>query len=215
MKKLYIDCSNGIGGDMLFRALVELGADEEYIRSQIPDMGDDSEEPHHRSFSDIRDILSTVGDESVRIISERIYSVIAEAEAEVHGESLENVHFHEVGRNEAVRNISGTAAAVVSLGIDEVFCSEIHDGHGEIRCSHGIIPVPVPAVRAMMRKSSLSFVTDEDVDTEMVTPTGLAVLTGLGAVERERSVIADDALSAEVRGMRDTGRKGGLKVYIF
>ena len=97
--------------------------------------------------------------------------------------------------------------------MEEVFCSEVHDGYGTIVCSHGEIPVPVPAVAAMMRKSDLVFVTDE-IPTEMVTPSGLGVLMGIGAKGTDGMPPAfETAVSALGKGGRDIGREG-LRIYL-
>jgi uncharacterized protein (DUF111 family) len=217
--KLYIDCTNGISSDMVLSALLDLGADEEIcdkgVKSlglhQRQDHGHQGEGTHHhsRSYEEVKSIIGA-GELSDRAkaIALRTYQVIAAAEAEVHGETLETVHFHEVGRDRAIENIVGAAIAVDQLDPLEIYCSPIHDGHGTIRCSHGVIPVPVPAVAAMMEGREYDFVTD-DVETEMVTPTGLGLLIGMGAKRGEVSVIKKTGVGL---GTRDIGR-GGLKIH--
>jgi len=221
---LYLDCRSGISGDMILGALVGLGADQRYVEQQKALLGicgeNDAavkkEHGHsHRGFKDITDMISGSGlDEDVAGMVKAIYSVIAAAEARVHKASPETVHFHEVGRDGAILNMTGTAAALKSLDIKNIYCSEIHDGQGRIRCSHGVIPVPVPAVAAMMEECSYRFASEE-IQTEMVTPTGLAVLIGTGAeytetVPEERSIIR----KAVCRGTRQTGKKG-LEAFLF
>lgn len=147
-----------------------------------------------------------------RDIAEKIYKIIALAEAEVHGATLETVHFHEVGRPQAIYNAVTVAMQVTEIGADRIICSEVHDGHGTIECSHGVIPVPVPAVRAMMKNCAFTFVT-ADVETEMVTPSGLGMLIGIGAKPGEKpegSIIA----KGTGFGGRDTGR-GGMEIYLI
>jgi len=191
---LYIDCTNGVSGDMLCKGLLELCGDPAYVENQqrlifqnghghSHEEGHNHDEGHghdHRSFVAIRDLLQNSSlNEPVKKTAIGIYTVLAKGEAEVHGETLDTVHFHEVGRPEAILNMVGIAAAVNALDPDEIYCSTIHDGTGTVLCSHGEIPVPVPAVRAMMKTCNLNFVCD-DVNMEMVTPTGLAALIGLG-----------------------------------
>ena len=142
-----------------------------------------------------------------------VYALIAEAESHVHGTPVEQIHFHEVGRGEAVLNLTGTAAAAASLEPDRIMCSPVHDGHGTIKCSHGIIPVPVPAVAAMKKYCDYTFVQD-DVDTEMVTPSGLGVLIGLGAAPGEKPE-GEPSASGEGKGSRDIGRDHGLVISIY
>ena len=174
-----------------------------------------SGEHDHRSYSDICGLINRSG------ISERakekalsIYSVIAKAEAAVHGTTVSEVHFHEVGRDQAVRNIIGTAVCLEALGVDKILCSEICDGKGHIQCSHGTIPVPVPAVTAMKSGCNLVFTIDENVKTEMATPSGLAILIGLSA-EYSKEIPEGEILKKAVAfGKRETGRQGGFAAYL-
>lgn len=168
----------------------------------------------HMSYQDVLHIIDhSLVSERVKETARAIYGVIAKAEAKVHGATLETVHFHEVGRKEAIVNILSIAQALEELGVEQVYCSDVHDGYGTILCSHGEIPVPVPAVAAMMEESTLVFVTD-DIPTEMVTPSGLGVLMGIGA----KGVSAmpeqfENARTATGKGGRDIGRDG-LQIYI-
>ena len=214
--KLYFDCSSGISADMIFEALTLMGGDGVWAKYvEIPEGKSNADGHHHRSYKEVKDIIeNSLMTDKVRATAYAIYDIIARAEAKVHGTTVENVHFHEVGRDQAIKNIVGIAGAVNSLFIDTIMCSEICDGTGTIQCSHGEIPVPVPAVQAMMEASDYKFVTDENVKTEMVTPSGLAVLMGIGAKyvsEKPEGVILQDVL---IKGKRDTG-KDGLRVYLI
>ena len=232
MSRIYIDCTNGISSDMVLMALRGLGAEADltgklhfHERTHTHDhehMHDhehthDHEHAHGHDHASYQDVLHIIEhshvSEQVKATARSIYSVIAEAEASVHGATLETVHFHEVGRREAIENILSIAAALEELEVEEVFCSDVHDGYGTILCSHGEIPVPVPAVAAMMQKSDLVFVTDE-IPTEMVTPSGLGVLMGIGARGTDEMPPAfEGAKSALGKGGRDIGREG-LWIYL-
>lgn len=214
--KLYFDCTSGISSDMVLSALTRMGGDGVWAKQVvIPEDSHNEDGHHHRSYKEVKAIIeNSMMPDKVRATVYAIYDVIARAEAKVHGTTVEEVHFHEVGRDQAIRNIVGIAGAVNSLFIDEIYCSEIHDGKGTIQCSHGEIPVPVPAVQAMMEECDYKFVTDEDVDTEMVTPSGLAVLMGIGAKcvpEKPEGVLLQHVV---VKGSRDTGKEG-LKVSLI
>lgn len=214
--KLHFDCTSGISSDMIFNALTLMGGDGVWAEHvELPEEKSCGEGHHHRSYKEVKKIIDeSLMPDKVRATAHAIYAVIAEAEAKVHGTDIDNIHFHEVGRNQAIRNIVGIAGAVNSLCINEIYCSEIHDGKGTIQCSHGEIPVPVPAVRAMMEKSEYVFVTDEDVNTEMVTPSGLAVLMGIGAEytpDFPEGVLLQQVV---IKGGRDTGKEG-LKVSLI
>ena len=166
---------------------------------------------HGRSYKEVREMINGSGfSQKARETALRIYGHIAEAEAKVHGKTPETVHFHEVGRDEAVKNALGIGMALEIIAPDKVTVSTICDGSGTVVCSHGEIPVPVPAVQALREKCSYSFET-VDVDMEMVTPSGLAAVRGIGAEPGEMA--GDIIKKAEAAGMRDTGR-GGFKAYI-
>ena len=223
MSSIYIDCTNGISSDMVLMALRGLGAQADltgklHFHGRDHDHGHAHEHEHdhghtyahgHAFYQDVLHVIEhSLVSEQVKETARSIYGVIARAEASVHGATLETVRFHEVGRREAIENILAIAAGLEELGVEEVFCSEVHDGYGTILCSHGEIPVPVPAVAAMMKESDLTFATD-DIPTEMVTPSGLGVLMGIGAKgTKEMPERFRGAKEATGRGGRDIGRDG-------
>ena len=170
---------------------------------------------HSNSYAAIKKIIESGQlSENAKEKALAIYLVIAKAEAFAHETTIEEVHFHEVGRNEAVLNIVGTAICIDLLEVEKVMCSEICDGTGFIECSHGTIPVPVPAVMAMRKETDLVFITDESVKTEMVTPSGLAMIIGLGAKYSKEIPQGEVLQKATVFGKRKTGRDGGFSAYI-
>ena len=221
MKTLYIDCSCGVCADMLVSGLRALGADDDFAfpedlsRIVIDAYGKEgSAGTHGASYNAVRRAVSEMPvSGEVKDTALSIYDVIAQAESEVHRATPETVHFHEVGRTEAVINIVRISYMLHLISPDRIVCSDIHDGKGTIECSHGIIPVPVPAVKAMMKRcSGYVFVTD-DVETEMVTPSGLASLIGMGAEHGERPE-GTVCLKGTGYGKRETG-KGGMEIYLI
>lgn len=212
MRTLYIDCTGGVSGDMILKALEEISEENERIHKHK------GEAHHGRSRAEVQRIL-----EQGKEIAFKIYEAIADAEAKVHGGTADTVHFHEVGRNEAVKNAACIGMAVAAIRPDKILVSKINDGCGFVDCAHGRIPVPVPAVKAMMdgcgaQYPDYQFGTCEDVDTEMVTPSGLAALIGIGAEPADDSgmVFLEGDITAECEafGTRDTG-KGGLRAYLI
>ena len=234
MKTLYIDCTNGVSGDMVLRALQNLAGTEgesaplkqvhEHHHDHGHDHGHTHDHGHGRSYEDVKAIID--GQEQytpeARETAGNIYSVIAKAEAGVHGKTLQTVHFHEVGRDQAILNALGIGAALDIIRPDRIVASKINDGSGFVDCAHGRIPVPVPAVQAMMEECGktypvLKFGTCTDVDTEMVTPSGLAAVIGIGATPADGGMMFMEGQitgETEVRGTRDTGREG-LRMYII
>jgi uncharacterized protein (DUF111 family) len=235
-KALYFDCTCGISGDMALKALMALTENEEAVRQEMEkivhehhhhhhhehehdeDHDHEKHEHHHHEHTSYKDVQHIINNSSLKGTIKKqaldIYAVIAKAEAQVHASTIEEVGFHEVGRIEAIKNITGIAICMEQLGIDDVYCSPVHDGKGFIECSHGRIPVPVPAVMAMRQDCDYIFVTDE-VETEMVTPSGLGVLMGLGARCVSQMPQGNLLKTVEVKGTRDIGKDGGLKVSLI
>lgn len=138
----------------------------------------------HRGPADI-DAIIDAGEMTprARALAHRIVDVIARAEAKAHGVPLDEVHFHEVGAVDSIVDIVSTAVAIDDLDIDRVIVPVLKDGHGTIRCEHGVIPVPVPATLNIVEAHGLPLSVC-DVEGELVTPTGAAIVAALEA-ERE------------------------------
>ena len=176
---------------------------------------------HGRSWLKVRKLIDHSSfSNDAKQIALNIYQNIAAAEASVHGETLETIHFHEVGRDEAIKNALGIGMALEAIQPDEIMTSSIYDGKGTVVCSHGEIPVPVPAVMALRTKCTYTFET-ADVDMEMVTPSGLASLMGIKAkpaVKTLQQFLEDPRVTliaeTEAKGSRNTGRDG-LRVYLL
>ena len=133
----------------------------------------------HRNLFDVNKIIdeSSISDKA-KELAKKIFMRVAEAEAKVHGKSLEEVHFHEVGALDSIVDIIGTAILIDMINPDEIYASVVNDGYGFIECQHGQIPVPVPATAEIF--SSSNVVSRQiDIDTELVTPTGAAIIAEL------------------------------------
>ena len=132
--------------------------------------------PHHahRTPEDIRGIIARSSlAEDAKGIALRILAILSEAEAHVHGIPVEEVHLHEVGAVDSIVDIVSLAFCIDDLGFDEVRFTDLCDGTGSVRCMHGTIPVPVPAVTEIARRWSLPL-TVTSMRGEHVTPTGAA-----------------------------------------
>lgn len=197
---LYVDAINGAAGDMLLGALCAAGADFERIRAdlaRLPVKGYEvaldqvyhgelrasrltvevHEDQPHRHLSDIHAILDPAPlPGRVKDRAKASFRRLAEAEGRVHGMDPEEVHFHEVGAVDAIVDVVGTCLALEQLGIDEVVCSSVPVGKGTVRCAHGLMPVPVPAVTELLSGVPIY---DNGESGELVTPTGAALLVTL------------------------------------
>jgi uncharacterized protein (TIGR00299 family) protein len=191
---------SGIAGDMTLGALLDAGADLDYIVevvSALPVAGwalsreavlrnglaatkalvDAPEHHHHRHWSDIRDMLAAADlPDRVRDRAHRVFEALAIAEAHMHGVEPEAVHFHEVGALDAIVDIVGSCAALESLGVDIVASAPVAVGVGSITAAHGVLPNPAPAVVRLLEGIATVGV---DIDLELTTPTGAAIIAAL------------------------------------
>ncbi len=137
--------------------------------------------PHHhagfRTLTDIRKLLAHPSlPPRVRDQADRIFQRLAEAEAFVHGTTVEQVHFHEVGAVDSVADIVGSCLALEELGVERVYCAPLKVGTGTIRCAHGVLPNPAPATARLLEGFP---VVRLEIPFELTTPTGAAILTTL------------------------------------
>jgi len=132
---------------------------------------------HHSTLGYILDLIAH-SELSARVKEQAsaIFTRLGTAEAEVHGTTLEEVHFHEVGAVDAIIDIVGSVIALEALGIEQVIGSPLPLGHGWATCSHGTFPVPAPATAALVRGVPLA---ETAIEAELVTPTGAAIITTL------------------------------------
>lgn len=129
----------------------------------------------HRNLGDILHIIEhTELSENARNLAAKIFKIVAEAESKAHGVALEEVHFHEVGAVDSIVDIVAFAFCFDDLGIERVFIPALTEGTGEIRCQHGILPIPVPAVVNIVQEYGISMKIT-DTKAELVTPTGAAI----------------------------------------
>lgn len=133
----------------------------------------------HRTFADIRRIIEESGlAEDVKALALRIFGRVAKAEAKVHGKAVDEVHFHEVGAVDSIVDIVGCAILIHELHPQAVYASVIHEGHGFVHCQHGMLTVPVPATSEILAAAGAPLA-QIDIDGELVTPTGAAIITEL------------------------------------
>ncbi|MFN2435691.1 MAG: nickel pincer cofactor biosynthesis protein LarC [Desulfotignum sp.] len=196
---LHLDLISGISGDMCLGALVDLGVDPGWLEAELTPLFKGfsiqtvpvfcnalravdltvtvNDHETSRNYSDIRTLIESADlPPAVRKNSLAAFKKIAQAEAAIHGSDIESVHFHEIGGIDSLVDILGTFLAVDHLGITRVTASNVPLGSGFVDCAHGRIPVPVPATLAILKNIP---VTGSDATTEIVTPTGAAILAVL------------------------------------
>ena len=202
MKIAYLDCISGISGDMTLAALIDAGLDIAELSSAIDQLGlpdvslrvsevdrhgfravkinvEHPEQHAHRHLSDIVALIDQSGiSETARSHAKAIFGRLAEAEAKVHGSSIEKVHFHEVGAIDSIVDIVGVAIGLDLLNIGEIHCSPVPTGTGTIQIAHGLVSVPAPATAELLQGIPLR---ESDIELEMTTPTGAAIVAALAS----------------------------------
>lgn len=133
----------------------------------------------HRNLDDVNKIIDKADmTDSAKSLAKKIFKIVAEAEAKVHGKDISQVHFHEVGAIDSIADIVSFAVLFDDINPEKVYFSVLTEGQGTVECQHGILPVPVPAVCEIAAKYHLPLkITDND--GEMVTPTGAAIAAAL------------------------------------
>lgn len=172
---------------------------------------------HHdekdRSLSSIVHIIRSSGiSDKAKQLSISIFGEIAKAEAAVHGTLLSEVHFHEVGAIDSIVDIVGTAICIDMLKVDRIVCSPVHDGQGFVNCRHGRLPVPVPAVVKMLGGSGITIV-QEDIQAELVTPTGFGILKTVSDSCGKMPEMQVESVGYGF-GKTETGRLNALRVVL-
>lgn len=206
MKALYLDCFAGISGNMFLGALLQAGVPIAYLEKELGKlpMADEfklevnetsrngihalfvdvillnvKEHHHgHRRMSDIRELLEKSAlSMAVKQQALSIFEVIAEAEGKVHGKPAEEVAFHEVGAVDSIVDIVGAAICLDYLEVERIFVSRLTVGGGFVKCAHGLLPVPAPAVAELL----MGWQTVKGLEEkELVTPTGAGIVSALG-----------------------------------
>ena len=133
----------------------------------------------HRGMNEIRQIIDGAKmTDTARKTALAIFEILAKAEAKAHNVPVEEVHFHEVGAVDSIVDILSVAVCLDNLGITEVIVPVLYEGTGTIRCQHGILPVPVPAVTNIVQQCGLDLKITQ-VQGELVTPTGAAIVAAV------------------------------------
>lgn len=129
---------------------------------------------HHTSMQEITHIIDHLHvNEKVKADAKAVYRLIAEAESTVHGQTVEEIHFHEVGSMDAVADVTAVCYLIDKIGAEKILASPVRLGYGHVHCAHGILPVPAPAV-AILVKDMLTY--GGNLEGEFCTPTGAALL---------------------------------------
>jgi uncharacterized protein (TIGR00299 family) protein len=196
----YADCFSGVSGDMFLGALLDAGMERDALLSSLAALQlekftlkcerqqrasitgtrvkiSSENSSTHRTWKDIRSLIESSGlADSIKENSLQIFACLAEAEAKIHECSVEEVHFHEVGGLDSIIDIVGAAIGIDYLGIDRLITSPLPMPRGWVDCDHGRLPLPAPAVCEILTGVPVYGV---NIDQELVTPTGAAIVKTL------------------------------------
>lgn len=170
------------GYDLSIQEVKKCGIGAVYVDVQLHDDHHHGHEQHHhhhhRRLSDILKIIdSSQLSLKIKADSRKVFLTLAQAEAKVHDISIEEVHFHEVGAVDAIIDIIGTVIGLDYLGIEAIYTSPLQVGNGFVKCAHGLMPIPAPATAELLRNIPYQH---GEMNKELVTPTGAAVIAALG-----------------------------------
>jgi pyridinium-3,5-bisthiocarboxylic acid mononucleotide nickel chelatase len=196
----YLDCFSGISGDMLLGGLLDCGLSEEALQNELAKLElkpyrleitretrqsiaaisvqvHSETDQQFRNLATINELLERSSlDPSISTRALAVFERLARAEAKVHGKSIAEIHFHEVGALDTIIDIVGVVAGFHLLGISSVHCSPLPLGRGFVDCAHGTLPLPAPAVCELLENIPVE---GTETNHELVTPTGAALVAEL------------------------------------
>jgi uncharacterized protein (TIGR00299 family) protein len=199
MRIAYFDAFSGIAGDMTVAALLDAGADAQALFDALDSLGTGArfraekvkrkgiaathftvEHEDQKKHRHLPHIVKMIEDSRLEPRAKqnaiKVFQVLGQAEAKVHGVPVEKVHFHEVGAVDSICDIAGACQALEMLGVEAVHASKVNTGSGTVEADHGLMPVPTPATALLLEGAP---VYARGPETELTTPTGAAILAAL------------------------------------
>ncbi len=200
MKIAYFDCFSGVSGDMILGALLDAGLDIRELEAGLGKLKisgyklkvertarkgisgtkfsvDIIEQNVERRLKDIVEIIDQSDlDDDIKDLSKKTFKELATVEASIHGKSIDEIHFHEVGGLDSIIDVIGSLIGIKKLGIEATYSSKIHVGTGFLECQHGVLPTPAPATLALLKGIPIY---STGIEAELATPTGVCVLKTL------------------------------------
>ena len=241
MKSIFIDCSLGISGDMLASALIDLGVPQSIFVDNVANLKIDDNyninfeeadsngirgilckknkiqlKESSRSFNYIKNFIrSSSLNDSVKEKSIKVFEILAESEAIVHGTEILDVHFHELASIDSIIDIVNVCSAIDFLKPDKIYFSNPPAGKGVVSTSHGLVPVPVPTVLEIAKQNEIPLmVLDDKYLGEITTPTGIALLAAFADKEEQLEKINIKKIGVGL-GQKDISRPNFLRVLLI
>jgi uncharacterized protein (TIGR00299 family) protein len=232
----YLDCFSGVSGDMLLGALIDAGASDAALRGELAKLPLEGYELEARKvtragLAATRAIVEVAADHSPRTLTDvleviersklpagdkkkgsLVFQRLAEAEAKVHGETVETVHLHDVGAVDAIVDVMGTVAGLRLLQVEALFSSALPVGAGSVEGPHGMLPVPAPATLELLTRAKAPMREADGGRGELVTPTGAAIVTALAKFERPEMTLERAGYGAGSREI--AGQPNVLRLWV-
>jgi pyridinium-3,5-bisthiocarboxylic acid mononucleotide nickel chelatase len=234
----WVDASSGASGDMLLGALVGSGVPVEVVTEAVAAVAPEhvalrpeqvtrngfaatrchvevADSTTHRTWRDVAGLLAAADlAEGVRTRAHTTFERLAAAEAEVHGTTPDEVHFHEVGALDAIADIVGVCAGLEHLGLSELVVSPVAVGSGSVRGAHGTMPVPPPAVASLLRGRPSYASSGSAPPMELCTPTGAALLTANATGFGPQPAMTVQAIGVGAGGRDPEGHANVLRLFV-
>jgi pyridinium-3,5-bisthiocarboxylic acid mononucleotide nickel chelatase len=230
----YFDCFSGISGDMTLGALVDAGVDAGAIGAAVASLGLPVEVTfesvrrggfratyarvvagHEHAHRHLHHIEAIIDKGSItprqKELARRIFTRLGEAEARVHGIELEKVHFHEVGAVDSIVDIVGSAVGLDLLGVDRFEASAVPPGRGTVKGAHGKMPLPAPATAELLKGVPLA---TSDVEMELTTPTGAAIVTAMAEAFGPLPAMTVEAIGLGAGTRELPGQANTLRLFV-
>ena len=235
MKTAYFDCFSGISGDMIIGALIDLGLDVNFLDKEFKklnikgygikskkivkngiaatkfDVIENKHDHEERNLKEINQIIENSKlDDEIKSTIKKIFLKIANAEAKIHDKPIDKIHFHEIGAIDTIIDVAGAVIGLKGLGIEEIHCSKLNVGTGFVEFSHGRFPVPAPATAEILKNVP---VYHNNVEAELVTPTGAAIITTLASKFGEMPAMKVEKIGYGA-GRKDLEQPNVLRVFV-
>jgi uncharacterized protein (TIGR00299 family) protein len=232
----YLDCFSGVSGDMLLGALLDAGVSPEQMRAELAKLSVTGhsleanrvtkgglaavqatvrvQEP--QASRTLADVTNVIGGSSLppadREKGIAVFQRLAEAEAAVHGETVEGVRLHDVGAVDATVDVMGTIIGLRLLGVETLHCSSLPAGEGQVESRHGMLPLPAPAALELLARAGARVRAASAGQGELVTPTGAAIVSTLARFQRPEMTLERVAYGAGSRDLPD--RPNVLRLWL-
>ena len=236
MKTAYFDCFSGISGDMIIGALIDLGLDADLLKKELRKLNLKGykitakkiikngiastkfdvviKHQHNHGERNLKEINKIINNSKlnneIKNTIKKIFHKIAVAEAKIHDKSINQIHFHEIGAIDTIIDVAGAVIGLKKLGIEKIYCSNLNVGTGFVKFSHGKFPVPAPATAEILKNVP---VYNNNIEVELVTPTGAAIIKTLASKFGEMPAIKIEKIGYGA-GTKELEQPNVLRVFL-